>query len=50
MIFTPARRIGLNDKNVMPVSALANRYEVLPLVAQCEGFMKVTNAGRYYGK
>ncbi|CAM9635930.1 unnamed protein product [Pylaiella littoralis] len=33
-------RIGLNDKNVMPVSALANRYEVLPLVAQCEGFMK----------
>ncbi|CAN0228987.1 unnamed protein product [Scytosiphon promiscuus] len=33
-------RIGLNDQNVMPVSALANRYEVLPLMAQCEGYMK----------
>lgn len=39
---TLGRRIGLNDQNVMPVSALANRYEVLPLVAQCESFMKVT--------
>ncbi|CAM9246458.1 unnamed protein product [Ectocarpus fasciculatus] len=33
-------RIGFNDQNVMPVSALANRYEVLPLMAQCEGYMK----------
>lgn len=37
-----SRRIDLDDQNVMPVSALANRYEVLPLVAQCEGYMKVT--------
>ena len=35
------RRIGLNDDNVMPVSALANRYEILPLMNQCEGYMKV---------
>eukprot|EP00904_Undaria_pinnatifida_P001888 jgi/Undpi1/116/HiC_scaffold_1.g00116.m1 len=33
-------RIGLNDDNVMPVSALANRYEILPLMNQCEGYMK----------
>lgn len=37
-----SRRIGLTDRNVVPVSALANRYEVLPLMAQCEGYMKVT--------
>ena len=36
------RRIGLNDENVMPVSALANRYEVMPLMDQCEGYMKVS--------
>lgn len=36
-----SRRIGLTDQNVVPVSALANRYEVLPLMSQCEGYMKV---------
>lgn len=41
-MFTRSRRIGLTDQNVVPVSALANRYEVLPLMAQCEGYMKVT--------
>lgn len=35
------RRVALNDENVMPVSALANRYEIVPLMNQCEGYMKV---------
>ena len=40
--FTRSSRIGLTDENVVPVSALANRYEVLPLMDKCEGYMKVT--------
>lgn len=41
-LYRGGRRIGLNDENVMPVSALANRYEVIPLMDQCEGYMKVS--------
>lgn len=41
-LYGGGRRIGLNDENVMPVSALANRYEVIPLMDQCEGYMKVS--------
>lgn len=40
------RRLGVNDESVMPVSALANRYEILPLVAQCEGYIKVWEYAR----